>query len=102
MHEFVTRVAARKRIYVSMDYEDARRVTGCCRSDEAKVKWTNLEVAADIVVQKKPARRVDPMHPALSEAIESAPRVNEYVLNTQYGTPFSPKGARDEYARVDC
>jgi integrase len=62
------------------------------RSDVAAVKWSDLEVAAGNVVQKKTGKPLwIPMHPKLIAALEAVERQGKHVLVTQYGRPFSVK-----------
>ena len=62
------------------------------RSDVARVKWTDLEVGAGNVIQKKTGKALwIPMLRPLAEALEATPRRDEYVVLTVHGRPFSIK-----------
>jgi integrase len=62
------------------------------RSDVARMKWTDLEVAAGNVVQKKTGKSLwIPMHTELVTVLEATEQRGEYVVLTQYGQPFSVK-----------
>jgi len=62
------------------------------RSDVANVKWSDLEIAAGNVVQKKTGKALwIPMHPKLAASLEAVERRGEFVVLTQYRQPFSPK-----------
>jgi hypothetical protein len=62
------------------------------RSDVANVKWSDLEIGAGNVVQKKTGKALwIPMHPKLAASLEAVERRGEFVVLTQYRQPFSPK-----------
>jgi len=62
------------------------------RSDVATVKWSDLEVSAGNVVQRKTGKALwIPMQQELIAALEAVERRGEYVVVTQYGKPFSVK-----------
>lgn len=62
------------------------------RSDVARVRWADIEVDAGNIIQKKTKKALwIPMHPELQTAVEAAERCGEYMVLTQYGSPFSPK-----------
>src|SRR5437764_6587491 len=62
------------------------------RSDVATVKWSDLEVSAGNVVQRKTGKALwIPMQPELMSALAALERRGEYVVLTQYGKPFSVK-----------
>jgi integrase len=65
------------------------------RTDVARMKWGDLEAGAGNVVQSKTGKALwIPMHPDLKAALEAVGPGDPgaYVLLTQYGRPFSPKG----------
>jgi integrase len=62
------------------------------RSDVAAVKWSDLEVAAGNVVQRKTGKALwIPMHPELIVALEAVERRSDFIVVTQYSRPFSAK-----------
>jgi integrase len=62
------------------------------RSDIATVRWSDLEVAAGNVVQRKTGKALwIPMQSELVTALEAVERRGEYVVTTQHGQPFSAK-----------
>lgn len=64
------------------------------RSDVAKLKWADVDMAAGTVAlqQKKTGKRLSlTITPMLKEALDALPRDGETVLVTKYGSPFSEK-----------
>jgi integrase len=62
------------------------------RSDVATVKWSDLEISAGNVVQRKTGKALwIPMQPELVTALEAVERRGDYVVLTQYRKPFSAK-----------
>jgi hypothetical protein len=62
------------------------------RTDVARVKWSDLEVAGANVIQKKTGKALwIPILPELQAVLEGTERRGDHVVLTQYGRPFSVK-----------